>query len=155
MCSDSPRLHKLVIRVVMFSWAIVLGEASLAGSVSMGERARHPVGPARAEAAIPGSIDSPKSAQTNSPPPLRAGKRHRKFVPTVLPESPNGDDGTSRDPYDDNESSNDLKVDDESDAPIASIDLTVDYASVPESESVPTSAKTHLPPFVTSKPLRC
>jgi len=156
-CLDSPFPTQRVIRLVALIWALILGHASLAGSLAAREVARAPQAPDLAATVDPVvSNSSTRVAQSEHGSRLRSLKRHGVGTKIARRYDPNCDDETSRDSDDDDDTSNDVNDDDETDVPIVFwLQDPVRHLIALEAESAPVWIETLDSPFPVQQRLRC
>jgi hypothetical protein len=155
VCLVPLRLTPLGIRLVALLWALILGQASVAGNLSVREEVPPPDNsvPAAATGWVPsGSADSLAGSENKGS--LRPHKRFHAFPRIPRGNDPN-DDETSDDPNDDDDAWDDLNAHDDTDVPmLAWLQETVPFLIAPECapaiRPVPPS-----PPFLTPQRLRC
>jgi len=157
VCLVSPSRTQRVIRLVALIWALLLGHASVAGSLAAREEARAPHSPDLAATVDPVVSDShTRVAPSEHGARPRSLKRHGVGSKIALWNNPDCDDEASRDSDDDDDTSHDLNDVDETDVPILfCLQDMVRYLIVLEAESAPAWTETPYSPFPTQQRLRC
>jgi hypothetical protein len=154
--ASSSRMQR-VTRLVALIWALILGQASVAGSLAAREVARAPKSPDLATTVDRVVCDSQTHvAQSEHGAHARSLKRHGTRSKIALWKNPDCDDETSNDTDDDDDTSNDLNDDDETDVPIIFwLQDPVRYLIAVEAGFAPSWTETLSSPFPMYRQLRC
>jgi hypothetical protein len=144
-----------VIRLVAMSWALVLGQASVAGDLAAREEGPPPDGSSQTALSRPVRSGSPdRVARFGSGWTLRWHKRPHAIRKSECPNDPT-DDETSDNPNDDDDAWDDLSADDDFSSPIvACLQETVPGLDAPERVPV-TRVPLLSSPFLPLPRLRC
>jgi hypothetical protein len=150
-----PRLTPLGIRLLALLWALIVGQAAVAGNLATREEGPSPSNSVqtattgKAQSGSPDRVDRLGCGWT-----LRWHKRLHAF-PRIAPLDDPNDDETSDDPNDDDDAWDDLNGDDETDGPIiAWFRETVHHRYAPEYAPITWTAPPSLP-FLMQRRLRC
>jgi len=157
ICLIPPRPTRRFIGLVALTWALMLGHASIAGSVAAGEEAPAPDGPDLAATVDLVVSDSPtRVAPSEHGSRLRSHKCSGARSKIALCYNPDCDDETSRDPDDDDDTSHDLN-DNGTDVPIVFCfqDIVRYYLIALEAESAPAWTESSYSLFPARQRLRC